>query len=177
MARPQLEIVHVGSACRDVDPSDPRGWRLGGGVTYAALTTARLGLRTAAIVGADADAAASTELDALRDAGVDVQVVPLEEGPVFHNVETPKGRVQTCIQRGVPLPIPPIPVGWLAAAGVVDRAGRRRDPRRVGRGRSRRAPTWPWRGRGSCACWSPVSASSAGLRGRRRSSTAPTSSG
>jgi len=117
MARPQVEIVHVGSACRDIDASDPRGWRLGGGVTYAALTTARLGLRTAAIVGADADAAASAELDTLRDAGVDVLVVPLEEGPVFHNVETAKGRVQTCIQRGVPLAIPLIPVGWLAAAG------------------------------------------------------------
>jgi sugar/nucleoside kinase (ribokinase family) len=117
MARPQLEIVHVGSACRDIDPADPRGWRLGGGVTYAALTTARLGLRTAAILGADADAAASAELETLRDAGVDVLVVPLEEGPVFHNVETPKGRVQTCIQRGVPLSIPTVPTGWLTAAG------------------------------------------------------------
>ena len=117
MARPPLEIVHVGSACRDIDPSDPRGWRLGGGVTYAALTTARLGLRTAAIVGADAEAAGSSELDTLRQAGAEVLVVPLDEGPVFHNVETPAGRVQTCIQRGVPLPIPSIPVGWLAAAG------------------------------------------------------------
>ena len=34
-------------------PDDPRGWRLGGGVTYAALTTARLGLRTAAYIGVD----------------------------------------------------------------------------------------------------------------------------
>ncbi len=117
MARPPLEIVHVGSACRDIDPSDPRGWRLGGGVTYAALTTARLGLRTAAIVGADAEAAGSSELDTLRQAGAEVLVVPLDEGPVFHNVETPAGREQTCIQRGVPLPIPSIPVGWLAAAG------------------------------------------------------------
>jgi pfkB family carbohydrate kinase len=117
MARPPLEIVHVGSACRDVDPADPRGWRLGGGVTYAALTTARLGLRTAAIVGADAEAAGSSELDTLRQAGVEILVVPLDEGPVFHNVETPTGREQTCVQPGVPLPIPPIPVGWLAAKG------------------------------------------------------------
>ena len=57
MARPRVEVVHVGSACRDVVPEDPRGWRLGGGVTYASLTTARLGLRTAAIVGVDATAA------------------------------------------------------------------------------------------------------------------------
>ena len=57
MAPPRVEVVHIGSACRDVVPEDPRGWRLGGGVTYASLTTARLGLRTAAIVGVDATAA------------------------------------------------------------------------------------------------------------------------
>ena len=34
----RVEVVHVGSACRDIAPDDPRGWRLGGGVTYAALT-------------------------------------------------------------------------------------------------------------------------------------------
>ena len=66
----RLEILHVGSASRDIAPDDPRGWRLGGGVTYAALTTARLGLRTAALVGADAVAAHARELDELREAGV-----------------------------------------------------------------------------------------------------------
>ena len=39
------EIIILGAACRDVAPDDPRGWRLGGGVSYAALATARLGLR------------------------------------------------------------------------------------------------------------------------------------
>ena len=68
MARPGVEVVHVGSACRDVVPEDPRGWRLGGGVTYASLTTARLGLRTAAIVGVDSTAATASELDMLRQA-------------------------------------------------------------------------------------------------------------
>ena len=47
------EVVVVGAASRDVAADDPRGWRLGGGVTYSALTTARLGLRTAALVGVD----------------------------------------------------------------------------------------------------------------------------
>ncbi len=109
------EVVHVGSACRDIDPDDPRGWRLGGGVTYATLTTARLGLRTAAIVGVDRHARGADELDLLRDAGADLILVPLEEGPIYHNVETPTGRVQTCVQPGVPLPIPPIPESWQAA--------------------------------------------------------------
>ena len=50
-------VVVVGAASRDLADDDPRGWRLGGGVSYSALTTARLGLPTAAIVGVDADAA------------------------------------------------------------------------------------------------------------------------
>ena len=78
----RVEVVHVGSACRDVAPDDPRGWRLGGGVTYAALTTARLGLRTAAVVGVDALASTARELDDLRDAGVDILRVDLPEGPM-----------------------------------------------------------------------------------------------
>ena len=117
MAPASVEVVHVGSACRDVVPEDPRGWRLGGGVTYASLTTARLGLRTAAIVGVDAEARTASELDLLRDAGVDLLLVPLVEGPIYHNRETPKGRVQTSVQTGVPLPIPAIPESWLAAPG------------------------------------------------------------
>src|SRR6476646_6533517 len=102
MTSPAVEVVHIGSAARDIAPDDPRGWRLGGGVTYAALTTARLGLRTAAGVGVDSTAATASELDMLRQAGVDLLLVPLEEGPIFHNLETPHGRVQTSIATGIP---------------------------------------------------------------------------
>jgi sugar/nucleoside kinase (ribokinase family) len=127
MTRPAIEVVHIGSACRDIAPEDPRGWRIGGGVMYAALTTARLGLRTAAVVGVDDAAAGARELDLLSDAGVDVLRVPLREGPIYHNVETPAGRVQTSVQPGMPLPIPVLPAasteapGWsvVAVAGEV----------------------------------------------------------
>jgi sugar/nucleoside kinase (ribokinase family) len=115
MSPPRVEVVHVGSAARDIAPDDPRGWRLGGGVTYAALTTARLGLRTAAVVGVDAEAAAAHELDALRDAGVDILRVDLPEGPVFHNVETPRGREQTCLATGDPVTPVALPSSWLAS--------------------------------------------------------------
>jgi sugar/nucleoside kinase (ribokinase family) len=115
MPHPRIEVVHVGSACRDIAPDDPRGWRLGGGVTYAALTTARLGLRTAAVVGVDGEARDAHEFDALRAAGVDILPVELPEGPVFHNVETPEGRVQTAIATGVPVRPVPIPESWLAS--------------------------------------------------------------
>jgi sugar/nucleoside kinase (ribokinase family) len=110
------EVLHVGAACRDVSETDPRGWRLGGGVTYAALATARLGLRTAAVVGVDAAAASAPELDLLRAAGVDLLLVPLDEGPVFHNLELPTGRVQTCVAAGQGLPVVPVPESWLHAA-------------------------------------------------------------
>jgi sugar/nucleoside kinase (ribokinase family) len=92
------EVVVVGAAARDVAADDPRGWRLGGGVTYGALTIAGLGLRTVALVGVDEPAATAKELDLLRQRGVDVRLVPLERGPVFDNRETPSGRVQTCVR-------------------------------------------------------------------------------
>ncbi len=115
MPPPRVEVVHIGSAARDIAPDDPRGWRLGGGVTYAALTTARLGLRTAAVVGVDDLAAKAYELDALRDAGVDILMVDLPEGPIFHNVETPRGREQTVIAPGVPVRPVPLPASWRAS--------------------------------------------------------------
>ncbi len=117
MPRPSIEVVHVGSASRDIAVDDPRGWRLGGGVTYAALATGRLGMRTAAVIGVDPLAREAAELDRLRDAGVDLLLVDLAAGPVFHNVETPDGRVQTAIGVGQPLPVVPVPDSWLVATG------------------------------------------------------------
>jgi sugar/nucleoside kinase (ribokinase family) len=112
MASPPLEVVHLGSACRDLTDDDPRGWRLGGGATYAALTTARLGLRTGALVGVDAAAATAAELDLLRGANVELVLVRLDEGPVFVNRETPEGRVQTSAAVGRPLPASLLPSTW-----------------------------------------------------------------
>jgi sugar/nucleoside kinase (ribokinase family) len=113
------EVVVVGAASRDVAADDPRGWRLGGGVTYSALTTARLGLRTAALVGVDGAAATATELELLRDAGADVRLVPLEHGPVFVNVERPEGRLQLAHDRSDPIPIEAVPTAWRAAPGWI----------------------------------------------------------
>jgi sugar/nucleoside kinase (ribokinase family) len=110
-----LDVLHVGSASRDLTPEDPRGWRLGGGVTYAALTTARLGLRTGAVIGVDGPAAEARELDDLRVAGVDLLLVHLAEGPVFENIERPTGRIQECIAPGVPIVPPALPESWSAA--------------------------------------------------------------
>jgi sugar/nucleoside kinase (ribokinase family) len=78
-------VLVVGAASRDVTTEDPRGWRLGGAVTYGALTLARLGLRVRALVGVDADAATARELDLLRAAGVVLALAHLDSGPVFDN--------------------------------------------------------------------------------------------
>jgi sugar/nucleoside kinase (ribokinase family) len=113
------DVVVVGAASRDLARDDPRGWRLGGGVSYSALTTARLGLRTAALVGGDAAAAGASELDLLRDAGVDVRVVPLEHGPVFDNIERPEGRLQHAFDRSDPIPVDALPAGWATSPGWI----------------------------------------------------------
>jgi sugar/nucleoside kinase (ribokinase family) len=112
-------VVVVGAAARDLAADDPRGWRLGGGVSYSALTTARLGVRTAALVGVDGPATDAHELDLLRDAGVDVRLVPLERGPVFDNRERPEGRLQLCHERSDPLPTDALPPEWRAVRGWI----------------------------------------------------------
>lgn len=110
-ARPSLVIV--GAASRDVDERDPRGWRLGGSVTYGALLAARLGARVGALVGVDPAAATEGhELDLLRLAGVDVRLVPLARGPVFDNVQTPRGREQIGHEGSDPLPPGALPEAW-----------------------------------------------------------------
>ncbi|MFP5341486.1 MAG: PfkB family carbohydrate kinase [Candidatus Limnocylindria bacterium] len=111
-----FDVLHLGSASRDVVSDDPRGWRLGGGVTFAALTTARLGLRTAAWIGADGAAGSAWELDLLRDAGVEVAIAPLPDSPVFVNEERPGGRVQYARSAGVRLPDAGPPGSWRTAA-------------------------------------------------------------
>ena len=116
---PAPMIVIVGSASRDLVDDDPRGWRLGGGVSYSALTTARLGIPTGAIVGVDAEAATASELDLLRDAGVDVHIVPLDHGPVFVNIERPEGRLQQCGDHSDPIPVAAVPAAWRSAPGWI----------------------------------------------------------
>jgi len=108
-------VVVVGAAARDHAADDRRGWRLGGGVTYSALTVARLGLPTGALVGVDPAAARAAELDLLRLAGADVRLVPLDHGPVFDNLETPGGRIQRCFERSDRLPVAALPGAWRTA--------------------------------------------------------------
>ncbi len=112
-------MLVVGAASRDLTLDDPRGWRLGGAVTYGALTLARLGVRTRALVGADAEAAEASELGVLRDAGVEVSLARLASGPVFRNVETPDGRRQRCHSASSPIEPRRLPERWAVDAAAV----------------------------------------------------------
>lgn len=107
--------VVVGSASRDLTGDDPRGWRLGGAATYAALTLGRLGLKPRLLLGVDDVASRAEELDWLRAAGVDLALVRLREVPVFTNVETPTGRIQRCQIPGVRLTLDALPPDWSSA--------------------------------------------------------------
>jgi sugar/nucleoside kinase (ribokinase family) len=79
-------VLVVGAASRDVVPDDPRGWRLGGAVSFCSLALARLGFEVRALVGADHEAAEARELEVLRAAGVTLAIADLASGPVFDNV-------------------------------------------------------------------------------------------
>ncbi len=107
-------IVVVGAATRDIAPDDVRGWKLGGGVTYSALAAARLGVRVCALIGIDDIAATARELETLRAAGVEVELVRLASGPVFDNRRTPSGRQQFALAASDPLPVSTLPESWRA---------------------------------------------------------------
>ena len=114
---PLPAVLVIGAASRDLVDDDPRGWRLGGGVSYSALVVAHLGLPTRAVIGVDEEAATAKELDLLRLAGVDLELVPLRRGPVFVNRERPEGRHQVSHGPSDPIPVDAVPEAWRASRG------------------------------------------------------------
>jgi ribokinase len=119
MAEAELDLVVVGAATRDLDPTDPRGWRLGGTVSYASLAAARLGIHVKALIGIDSETEQASELDALRAAGVEVRLVRLENAPVFDNRMTPTGRVQHALGASDQISIGALPAGWRSPAAAI----------------------------------------------------------
>lgn len=107
-------LVVVGAASRDVHADDPRGWRLGGTVSYASLVAARLGVHVRALVGVDDLAATARELEVLRAAGVELELIRLADGPVFDNQQTPAGRVQLAHSTSDQIPVSALPHAWRA---------------------------------------------------------------
>lgn len=112
-------LVVVGAASRDLDPTDPRGWRLGGGVVYSSLAAARLGVQVRAVVGVDRAASTAHELDLLHAAGVDVAVVSIHRGPAFDNRQTPSGRVQYTEGPSDPIHVDALPRDWSSPSAAI----------------------------------------------------------
>ena len=109
---PRPTVLVVGAASRDLTADDPRGWRLGGAVTYGSLALARLGLGVRALIGVDGDAAEARELGVLREAGVEIGLARLAHGPVFENIERPGGRRQRCLSAADPITPAMLPESW-----------------------------------------------------------------
>jgi sugar/nucleoside kinase (ribokinase family) len=106
-------VVVVGAASRDLDPSDARGWRLGGTVTYASLALARLGLSVRVLIGVDDEAASAHELGLLLAAGAQIELARLASGPVFDNQYNPEGRRrQIAHSASARIPLRELPRTW-----------------------------------------------------------------
>ena len=104
-----LDYVAIGHIAQDLTPS---GVRLGGTVSYAALTAKALGQRTG-LVTAAARGAVTTGLEA-----VEVCRVLSAASTVFENVYTPAGRVQTLHSRADRLSLAAVPAEW-RTAGII----------------------------------------------------------
>ena len=112
-------ILVVGSATRDVDARDRRGWRLGGAVTYAALATARLGMPCRVLIGVDKESASAHELGLLLAAGCEIEYARLRNGPVFDNQEDATGRHQIAHSVSDRIPLSEIPRRWRDTQAVL----------------------------------------------------------
>lgn len=101
------DFLAIGHITHDLLPDG--SWRLGGAVTYAALTAARLGLRPAIITSAPPDVLAA--LDAVLP-DIPLSVVSFGEATTFENIYTAQGRQQFLHGRAAPLTLSSVPQAW-----------------------------------------------------------------
>jgi sugar/nucleoside kinase (ribokinase family) len=98
-----VDYLAFGHLAVDLMPSGPR---LGGTVTYAALTARALGLRVGIVTSAGPEA----PLGALE--GIPVVSVPSENSTTFENIPTENGRRQVLHHQAAPLSFDHIPQAW-----------------------------------------------------------------
>jgi len=96
--------IQVGAPVPDTARLTAKQYRLGGTVTFAAITAQRLGRRPSVV----ARAAATTDLSALGD-GVDLVRLPSATSTTFANIYTPGGRVQYCFTPAPPITAADLP--------------------------------------------------------------------
>ncbi len=102
------DYLVIGHVCKDLTPAGPR---LGGTVTFSALTAQALGLRAAVLTSTSADM--QELLLPLRT--VSLVNVPAEHPTTFENIYVPEGRHQRLLGRGAPLLPSHVPSAWRSA--------------------------------------------------------------
>ena len=104
------DFVALGHATRDLLPGGD--WRLGGTVTFAALTAQRLGLHAAVLTSGPPDL-----LAALRAAlpGVALACLPAPDATTFENVYAGGARTQYLRGRAAPISAHDLPAAWREA--------------------------------------------------------------
>jgi sugar/nucleoside kinase (ribokinase family) len=107
----QVDYLVIGHACKDLTPAGPR---LGGTVTFSALTAWALGLRAAVLTSTSADM--QDLLQPLQ--AVSLVSVPAEQPTTFENVYTPEGRHQRLLGHAMPLSPSNVPSEWRSASIV-----------------------------------------------------------
>ena len=101
-----IDFLAIGTVTRDIATADPTTteYVLGGTVSFAAVTAARLGRRPVVLTRAGED----IDLSALRDAA-EVHALPSEKTTTFANLYSRDGRVQYCYTPSPPIGAEDIP--------------------------------------------------------------------
>ena len=106
-----IDYLAIGHVTRDLTPAGPR---LGGSVTYSALTARALGLRVALVTSMPRSLAPlAAPLDGVRIANL-----PTDVATTFENVYTPAGRQQILSARAAALTPDAVPEAWRSARVV-----------------------------------------------------------
>src|SRR5690348_14288849 len=108
------DFLAIGHITRDLLPDG--SWRLGGAVTYAALTAARLGLRPGIVTSAPPDVLVTLDA-ALPD--IPLSAIPSVEATTFENIYSAQGRQQFLHGRAAPLTLSAVTEAWRDAPIVM----------------------------------------------------------
>jgi len=98
-----VDYLVIGHVAHDLTPSGPR---LGGTVSYAALTARALGLRVGVVTASGPE----TSLESLKD----IPVISIEspQSTTFENIYTEHGRVQFLRAQASPIDFNSVPEAW-----------------------------------------------------------------
>lgn len=95
----QTDILLLGHVTQDLIGQDPHdGYRLGGTVSFAAITALRLGRRPTIVT----SASPTTDMSDIPSE-VELLVLPSEHTTTFANVYTESGRIQYCYAQAQPI--------------------------------------------------------------------------